>query len=799
MKTNQFKRIQKGKGSLMFFFALVFAFLFLGVGNLNAQITWSEDFTDDDGEIAQGIWTLANGVVSGELVTYTNNFGVPFTDVIWSTSAYPLTCSDNFYIDYSLTDGSGTAQFEYSVNGTDWFAVGLSTDRILGNQVELRLKVTDIPNLANIEFDNVSIREGIMLVVTKLDISCKGETDASISIVANCGEDTNYKYTWTCPAGYSDPPIAGGATTSISGIDVIPGDYTIFVENVALESNTIVVTIVEPGELKFSVDAGYQNWNCADGDANGKFSITITGGNAPYTTTVTNSASDVIPLDNGVDGNDINAYDQLVNDSYSIEVVDDKGCPVVLPLLADRVFVVGTDDGLAPTFVDFPDNYFVPYSELYLGAWAAQVKSIDDAAGTVYPKPGEPVGTVFGPFDCTDYSTVQLQVWAQQSDGTWVDADQLEIQVDYGAGFESVLIDRSVWNGNLIAEGDQDLSGAGTVPSPLIAISGADGQAAVNVKIICTNTDGRTYSIQNLMVYGDHLTEKIPAATTRGLLDCNDDYSCEITNVDGPINYPCSAIDEFYFIRTWIVTDGCTHSFDQDQYVSVGTRPTFVTPPEAVTYDFCHNTATIVSPDLDDNCTIIDEDAAVNWVVTNSGPAVVDPPGVSKTISDFVFPLPEGRDDSIYTITWTITDNAFITNTYTQQVTIKPTILITCVPTDGDKDFCSGETKSFTVTVEGGTGDFVVDPVITPAADGPWGGWTSNGLGGFYGTYTTSNLDLATGEETILISVNDNNIIVLPPGQDVCPSGDFDFTNGTTVDDEFTIHELIITPAISRD
>jgi len=141
--------------------------------------------------------------------------------------------------------------------------------------------------------------------------------------------------------------------------------------------------------------------------------------------------------------------------------------------------------------------------------------------------------------------------------------------------------------------------------------------------------------------------------------------------------------------------------------------------------------------------------------------------------------------DTVFTITWTLTDDAFITETATQEVKIKPPMVVTCTP--AKMDFCSLEKVSFTISVQGGTGSYnALVPGTTITPNGTW----DNGSG----FYTTLLLDL-NGVTQNDVDYTDATTTEVVGG---CPSGTFPLY-GTGASPDFEIHTLIVTPAISRD
>jgi hypothetical protein len=369
-----------------------------------------------------------------------------------------------------------------------------------------------------------------------------------------------------------------------------------------------------------------------------------------------------------------------------------------------------------------------------------------------------------------------------------------------------LLIDACEWVGS----GDDVGEGDGTSVNELVRntgwldISAADGEVSFNVKIICHSSDGsKIYYIDDLLVRGSRLSKVIPTYVSGSPTCADEDGNCGgVDYTDSGINWNCTdpGNQEFYFTRTWKSVDLCgKESATQQQLIRVGEEPFFATLPKDTILDFCNNDPTINSPLASDlPC---DGAVSVEWIVTreiplNDGNDTI--PGVgSGNVSGFEFPMPTVDEDSTYIIIWTLTDDAQITNTYTQQVKILKPIDVTISPSP--YDFCSKETATLTLSKTGGTGSYLslepgaaIGGAVTITPDGSW----DNGAK----QYTTNLLDLS-GVVDISVHVEDVNALI--EGVNVVggctstdfPLSDFVFSHGT----DFTIRTLISTGAISRE
>lgn len=143
----------------------------------------------------------------------------------------------------------------------------------------------------------------------KSDISCNGETDGSITVIAQGGTGT-LEYT-----------LNPGAVVNTTGIftNLGAGNYTVAVndQNGCPVANTGLIQIIEPSAITLVIEpASKLSLNCF-GDADGSIDITLGGGSGNYTPSwtgpggFTSGSQDIAGLTAGL---------------YNLSVSDDKGC-----------------------------------------------------------------------------------------------------------------------------------------------------------------------------------------------------------------------------------------------------------------------------------------------------------------------------------------------------------------------------------------------------------------------------------------------------------------------------------------
>jgi len=586
---------------------------------------------------------------------------------------------------------------------------------------------------------------------TKTDITCNNTTPANGSIsIGYCGGSGAVTYDW-----YQGPYIDHTGPATLSNLEA--GTYKVQVKR-GTDSEILTIDIVRPD----AVVAGLANVNaflCPSAPNSGAFDVVPSGGTAPYTVTV---------LRNGVNITTPSlSYTGLDAATYTINIVDANGCTGT-----NSVTIV--TDNTAPTFTDFPDDEHMTIAD-YLAAVGSMSSSTALPGVTLNTSTSEIPAIP----DVSAMHNLTLSFNVAQAPVSSNNADVFTVEVNYGSGWTTLLSDNNALD-------------AASLSFPLGP--DADNNPSLQIRYSATiATSGLVYTVSGASIKG----VKFPATVGGGdMIGCDDNSGvCSTpTYTDAPpvwIGTCKSYTDgEFYVTRTWYTADAC-QTATRTQRIAVGTAPYFQagTFPANATFDFCHNTpASVTAPTPVDACGT----ATVSWVVTNSASGDIVNNGLATgtgNLAGVTFPYPPtGVADSVYHVTWTVTDEAGFTLSQVQTITVKPAMVITLIPFSGDEDFCTGEEVQFNVSVTGGTGAYGV-PTFTPASSVAWN--SSNG--NISGTYTTTGLVWNGGAGTdIVVTYTDADNGGVTGGCTTAPT----FRNST---DGFRVHPNITTNAITRD
>jgi len=709
---------------------------------------------------------------------------------------YLLICKGQFSIEYTLTvTGTGTAVLRSSPDNTTWTNVGPSIASVnitTSATLYLQVYVTGLTNGSRVDL-TVSATENNDIRIEqddKEDVTCHGYNDGSIVVAASCGTDHNYAYSWAYQSGdYPAQFVDPGNVTSASGL--YAGVYRITVTNTILQSAYVDVTLTEPAALNLTLTVN-QDWSCLPGvGCNGSITVNITGGTNP-----------VVHIDGPGKNQDVSSLTTISDfcaGTFAFNVEDDNGC--TLPEIERTINL----DEEPPSCTSYPADYSNTLA--WFESQTADVQNLSiTLPGIIQDENTSNVDTIIYPVDASNFNELEMNIQVSQSNvTTWNNGDSLAIYIDYDGELVGnppvrFFYDRCVWNGALDATGEGLNQQGNTVPTwfagnpnafrPLSMLANNNSVLVVYVFYYTSAPASKSYTINDLIIRGNDVRGTLNRYVTGEPSGCTDNFDNSPTAIptDGDVTWECDDPQEFWFERTWTVSDDCGNETAPNvQTISIGAYPVFDELPRDTTLDFCNRLGvTLPVPDFHDDCS----DATMTWeVTTNSGGA--DPASGSGTLGGTIemdFTAPSVELDTTYVITWTVTDEAGLQTTETQNVTILRPISIS-IASVGDGHFCSLESTSFTVTITGGTGTYdegslSVDPAVTS--------W-DNTVGDGSGQFTTSNIEYSDGtSETITISINDSNISGVTGG---CPSGDFIFSTGN----EFTVHPLIETGAISRD
>lgn len=618
----------------------------------------------------------------------------------------------------------------------------------------------------------MSMLVSAQLTVSHLEdipIACFGGT-TTISVSVTGGTQTGLEYS------------LDGIDWQLSNIfaDLAAGAQTVYARDDGANTGNESFVISQPAELTYTLPDPL--YFCALND--GRITVNPAGGTPDYTIEVVGSVSGSLGQNIVSSGSAV--YSSLGEETFTITVSDANGC------VATPQNVALFRDVTNPTFNTLPLDYETSAAVFNAANDPNPVQIIND--NTV-----RPVSGTFIQYDTElnlqNYSNARATITVtQNAAAVWDDTDSVRIYVSYdGVAFTEIYSDPSVWNPAtaLTSEGNNQKGDGNPLTSASIALgAGADFNPSVALRVRVRAGDAAaTATVTNLRVVANERFHTISPLLSGQAPDCDDGTGSGCNGLatfeDSDPVWICqdAGNEEFSFIRTWSAVDMCNNEVTYNQTIRVGSIPTFTVLRDS-TLDYCnHADVSLIGPSYTDNCPA--STITVEWEVTGNGDNVVPNAGSGSNPS-ITFPQPHSNDTT-YTITWTLTDDAGFVNTAEQQVRFKSHVRMTCVPV-GDPDFCSGESQAFTVTITGGTGNYD-DPVFDPAGSWSW-------INASSGTYTTSGLTLDPSVETISITVTDNDVFGPPAIEGNCSNASpFEFSNGN----HFTLHDLIATPAISRD
>jgi gliding motility-associated-like protein len=189
--------------------------------------------------------------------------------------------------------------------------------------------------------ERVEIIEPAPLSYTEniINVSCAGEEDGSITVTL-AGGAGGYQYAIS--------PNLNQFDSENTFTDLAPGDYTIIAQDQNGCFEQLQYTITEPTVLQ--IDATILPEVC-EGNSDGSITLNITGGTAPYSTSLnSNSDADYVQ--------DRTVFNGLPGDNYLVFVRDANGCEA--NIVVDITPGVNLNASVEPIYEcssDTPDNY----------------------------------------------------------------------------------------------------------------------------------------------------------------------------------------------------------------------------------------------------------------------------------------------------------------------------------------------------------------------------------------------------------------------------------------------------------
>jgi gliding motility-associated-like protein len=237
--------------------------------------------------------------------------------------------------------------------------------------------------------DPLSISSGSITHVT-----CHGANDGAINAVVSGGPTMPYTYLWS----------NGATTEDISGLTA--GDYTLTITdgNGCSLSNTFTVT--EPNAI--TATSNITNVSCL-GASDGAIDITISGGSAPYKSTV---------WSNGATTEDVSG---LTAGSYSVLITDNNNCtktlnftitqPLTTVTITNTITNINCNGTSTGAIAITPSGGTAPYTYLWnTGATTQNLTGVPAGNYSVTITDANGCPTAFGTFAITQNPTIALTI-----------------------------------------------------------------------------------------------------------------------------------------------------------------------------------------------------------------------------------------------------------------------------------------------------------------------------------------------------------------------------------------------------
>jgi len=373
-------------------------------------------------------------IIVHDTLIITGNLSVNTHLVIHVQSEGYLIIRGNF-----LINSGGEANFDVANNGflgikTNYTNSGTES----GTSNSTRNYVLGTENSTQINFDNLSdlvtdetpsTRKllfgdvAINAIITPVSPTCNGNKNGSITVQGTGGVG-NYRYqfnntNWASASewtAYTSSPYTTPDTLS-------PGTYTVYVEDDFEDTHSESTSIAEKPELALLVTG--DPYFCDQSDV--VFTVTPSGGNAPYTVSVTNQADQ--------NGSGPFIYSNLPAREYTISVVDNAGCT---PPPAET-FTVNIDN--APPVVNFfPPDVFISYAAFTVGSTLNT--NVNIYSGSAVTLNATTLNTVSDALNLSDYENGEFSISFTQDPATGATAsDIISVQksTDGGTTFPTIL------------------------------------------------------------------------------------------------------------------------------------------------------------------------------------------------------------------------------------------------------------------------------------------------------------------------------------------------------------------------
>ncbi|ORL46215.1 hyalin domain-containing protein [Zunongwangia atlantica 22II14-10F7] len=271
------------------------------------SINGSDFFTNSTFEdLAAGNYTLT--VIDQNNCSISSNIEISQPEQLEMTAATSdnVSCfGGNDGIISAGTISGGTAPYQYSINGTDFFANSTFEDLAAGNYTLTVIDQNNCSISTNIEITQPEQLE--MTAATSTKVSCFSGNDASISAGTVSGGTAPYQYSINGTDFFTNSTFE----------DLTAGNYTLTVidqNNCSISTN---IEITQPEQLEMTA-ATSDNVSCFGGNDASISAGTISGGTAPYQYSI-----------NGIDFfTNSTFFEDLTAGNYTLTVRDQNNCSI---------------------------------------------------------------------------------------------------------------------------------------------------------------------------------------------------------------------------------------------------------------------------------------------------------------------------------------------------------------------------------------------------------------------------------------------------------------------------------------
>ena len=250
---------------------------------------------------------FVSGNVFSDLAAGDYTIGIRDAGGLIITVMETITEPDEISISYDIANqaivvfaSGGTGDFEYQIDGS-----GFQSDNIFGNVEAGETYAIEVKDENGcIKAVTVTIPQVQITAINATDISCNGETDGRIEVLAQGG---------VLPLSYSLDGQNYGASNIFENLPA--GNYTIFVRDAAgFVTPLPLQEISEPAVLEGDADA-----------TGGTITVDATGGTPPFSYSL-----------NGVDFQSSNVFENVPMGTYTITIRDSRGCEITLMVSSVR-------------------------------------------------------------------------------------------------------------------------------------------------------------------------------------------------------------------------------------------------------------------------------------------------------------------------------------------------------------------------------------------------------------------------------------------------------------------------------